>query len=144
MKVEDIHNMWDIDTDIDPGDLTEETRKIPKLHAKYYRFYIAENGIKRRMEANLKRLVMMKMDWYDGSMPEEELKELGWEPCLKRIPKGYVKDTIEADPLIIKLKLKIGDQIEMVEFLENIIKTINNRGFLIKHMIDFEKFRTGA
>ena len=42
------------------------------------------------------------------------------------------------------MKLKIGDQAEKVELLENIIKSINNRGFLIKSMIDFERFRTGA
>ena len=86
----------------------------------------------------------MRTEWYDGSMAEEDLKELGWEPNLKRIPKGYAKDVLNGDSLIIKMKLKIGDQAEKVELLENIIKSINNRGFLIKSMIDFERFRTGA
>lgn len=144
MNLDDIHLEWEKDTDIDPANLTEESRKIPKLHAKYYRYYTYEHGIKRKLEADLKRLYVLRTEWYDGSMAEEDLKELGWEPCLKRIPKGYVRDTLEADSLIIKMKLKIGDQAEKVDLIENIIKSINNRGFLIKSMIDFERFRTGA
>jgi hypothetical protein len=144
MNLDDIHNEWDVDTDINPGDLTEEARKIPKLHAKYYRYYTREHSVKRKLESDLKRLVILRTEWYDGSMPEEDLKELGWEPCLKRNSRGYVKELLDGDALLIKMKLKIGDQAEKVEFLENIIKSINNRGFLITNMITFEKFRTGA
>jgi len=144
MNLDDIHLEWEQDTDIDPANLTEESRKIPKLHAKYYRYYTYEHGIKRKLESDLKRLYVLRTEWYDGSMAEEDLKELGWEPCLKRIPKSYVRETLEADSMIIKMKLMIGDQAEKVELLENIIKSINNRGFLIKSMIDFERFRTGA
>ena len=140
MKIDEIHIEWEKDTDIDPANLTEESRKIPKLHAKYYRYYTHEHTIQRKLETDLKRLYVLRTEWYDGSMAEE----LGWEPCLKRIPKGYVKDTLEADLFIIKMKLKIGEQSEKVELLENIIKSINNRGYLIKNMIDFERFRTGA
>ena len=144
MNIDDIHVEWEEDTDINPGDLTNEARKIPKLHAKYYRYYTFEHSVKRKLEADLKRLNVLRTEWYDGSMAEEDLKELGWQPNLKRIPKGYAKDVLNGDSLIIKMKLKIGDQAEKVELLENIIKSINNRGFLIKSMIDFERFRTGA
>ena len=27
MNLDDLHNEWDVDTDINPGDLTEEARK---------------------------------------------------------------------------------------------------------------------
>jgi len=40
--------------------------------------------------------------------------------------------------------LKIGMQEEKVNYLENIIKMISNRGFQIKSIIDWERFRTGA
>lgn len=144
MNLDDIHFEWEKDADINPADLTEEARKIPKLHAKYYRFYTHEHGIKRKLEADLKKLYVLRADWYDGSMAEEDLKELGWSPCLKRVPRGYQKETLEGDALIIKMKLKIGEQAEKVDLIENIIRSVNNRGYLIKSMIDFERFRTGA
>jgi hypothetical protein len=144
MNIDDIHVEWEKDTDMNPSNLTEEARKIPKLHAKYYRYYTYEHSVQRKMEADLKRLKVLRTEWHDGSMAEEDLKEYGWEPNLKRTPKGYQKDLLEADSFIIKMKLKIGDATEKVDLLENIIKSINNRGFLITNMINFEKFRTGA
>lgn len=144
MLLDEIHIQWETDTDMNPAELAEEARKLPKLHAKYYRYYTHEHGIKRKLEHDLKRLIVLRTEWYDGSMAEEDLKELGWLPCLKRTPKSYSKDLLDGDPLIIKVKLKIGDQSEKVELLENIIKSINNRGFLIKSMIDWAKFTSGA
>ena len=32
---------------------------------------------------------------------------------------------------------------EKIEFLESVIRTINNRGFQIKNAIDWEKFKVG-
>jgi len=42
------------------------------------------------------------------------------------------------------LSLKIGLQEEIVAYLESIIKHISNRNFLLKTIVDWEKFRTGA
>jgi hypothetical protein len=51
---------------------------------------------------------------------------------------------IEADQDIIKLNLRIAMQQEKVDALESIIRSINNRGFLIKNAIEFAKFQVGA
>jgi hypothetical protein len=51
---------------------------------------------------------------------------------------------LESDKDIINLSLKIGLQEAVVEYLESIIKQINNRNFILKNILDWEKFRTGA
>jgi len=51
---------------------------------------------------------------------------------------------MEADKDIIELNLRIGYQLEKIELLENIIKTISNRGFQIKNAIDWNKFIQGG
>jgi hypothetical protein len=51
---------------------------------------------------------------------------------------------LEADSDLIELSLKIGLQQEKVELLQNIIKSLTNRGFNIKSAIDFIRFQSGA
>ena len=50
---------------------------------------------------------------------------------------------MEADKEIIDISLKIGLQQEKVEFLESIIKSLNNRGYNIKAAIDWQRFING-
>jgi hypothetical protein len=54
-----------------------------------------------------------------------------------------VKAAIKADPNLIKASLKIGLLNEKISFLEDIIKSLVNRGFQIKSAIDWEKFKVG-
>lgn len=141
--IEDIHNFWDEDTNIDSTNLTEEARKIPKLHAKYYRMYTDEHRLQRRLEADLKKLTSLRYEYYEGTLAEEDLKKYGWQPYLKRVLKSDIKHYLDADPLIIKMKLKIGEQHEKVDLLEGILKSLNNRGFLLNTMLQFEKLKLG-
>jgi len=51
---------------------------------------------------------------------------------------------IEGDDDIRLLQNKIDIQKQKLSFLESAIKTIINRGFLIKNAIDWERFKVGA
>ena len=50
---------------------------------------------------------------------------------------------IEADDQVIKIKLKVEYQRERVNYLENVIKIINNRQWNIRSIIDWLKFTNG-
>lgn len=143
MKISEIHDKWDIDCDIDLDDLAEESRKIPKLHAKYYRLYTAEHAFLRKMRAKLADLTSLKKAYYQGILPKSQLDELGWEPFQQRILKSDIPSVLEGDSDLISAKLIIGEQEEKVEFIESIIKSLNGRGFLLKTAMDFQKFKTG-
>ena len=41
------------------------------------------------------------------------------------------------------MSLKIGFQQEKIEFLDSILKTLNNRGYNIKTAVDWIKFTNG-
>jgi hypothetical protein len=77
-------------------------------------------------------------------MAEEDLKANGWEPFRLNVLKSDIPMYIEADQDIIKTNLRIAMQQEKVDSLESIIRSINNRGFLIKNAIEYEKFKVGA
>ena len=77
--------------------------------------------------------------------PSEETNKKGWElPAKGMILKSDIPMYLDGDPDIINLSLKISYQQEKIECLESIIKSIMNRGFLIKNAIDWQKFTMGA
>lgn len=144
MKLDEILEMWSEDCKVDRTELGEEALKLPKLHSKYLRVFTEERLTLRKMEEDRKQLVLLKHDYYRGVLPDEDLKANGWEPFRMSILKSDIPMRLDADQDIIKTNLKIAMQQEKVDTLEAIIKSISNRGFLIKSAIDYEKFKVGA
>ena len=144
MKLEDIHDMWGEDCDIDRTELGEESLKLPKLHSKYLRIYSEERLLLKKMEEYRKEYVKLKYDYYRGILPEEDLKENGWQPFQLNVIKSEVPMYIESDKDVIKMNLRLAQQQEKVDVLDSIIKSIKDRGFQIKNAIEYEKFKVGA
>ena len=144
MKLDEILNMWAEDCHVDRTELGDEALKIPKLHSKYLRCFTEERLTLRKLEEEKRELLKTKNDYYRGVLPEEDLKANGWEPFRYNVLKSDIPMHIDADQDIIKMNLKIAMQQEKVDTLESIIKSISNRGYLIKSAIDFERFKVGA
>ena len=144
MKLEEIMDMWAEDCQVDRTELGEESLKLPKMHSKYLRVYTEERLMLKKLEEERKELVKLKHDYFRGIMPEEDLKANGWEPNRLNILKSDIPMHLDADQDIIKLNLRIAVQGEKVDALESIIRSINNRGYLIKNAIDYERFKVGA
>ena len=143
MKLEEITSLWEQDSKIDKTELAEESLKIPQLHHKYYKIYSNEKLILRKLNTEYKQLRLEKYEFYTQG-PNEETDEKGWKlPASGRILKADVLQYIEADTDLINLSLKIGIQEEKIEFLESIIKTLNNRGYNIHTALEFIKFMNG-
>jgi hypothetical protein len=144
MNIESILKEWDQDSQIDYDTLDQELIRIPKIHAKYYRYYVSEKVKLLSMKEDRKTMILDKNDYYRGIMTREELDRRGWEPWNLSILKAEIPMYLDADPHMKDLNLRIGVQQEKVDFLESIIKSLTNRGFNIKGAIDFMKFRAGG
>lgn len=143
MKLEDIYTEWDSDSRIDRSELGDEVLKIPKLHHKYFKIFTQERLLLRKHEAELKQLKLAKHEFLTMG-PTEETHAKGWQlPPQGKILRSDVNNYIEADQEVINLTLKIGIQLEKIELLESIIKSLTNRGFNIKAAIEWEKFKVG-
>jgi len=144
MKIEQIFEEWEKDATIDKTELGDESIKIPKLHHKYYRVFISERLLLRKLEADLKQLKLEKYEFYTQG-PSKETKDKGWElPARGVILKSDLPTYIDADKDIVELTLKIGYQQEKLELLESIIKSLQVRGYQIKAAIDWTKFTMGG
>lgn len=143
MKIEDIQTQWEQDSAIDRSELGEESLKIPQLHSKYFKVFSHERLILKKLEQDYKNMYRKKFEYYNGTMSYEELKNNGWEPNPLKILKSEASLYINSDRDIAELQLKIDLQNEKIYLLENIIKSVNNRNFMLKNAIDFLKFQNG-
>ncbi len=144
MDIETLYNEWAKDGTIDQANISKSTADIPKLHNKYFRWYVEEGLKLKKLKAEYKILYKLKGEYYRGELDDEELKQHGWKPQPLKILRTDVPMYLEADTDVVKLSLKIGLQEEIVAYLESIVKQISNRNFLMKTIVDWEKFRTGA
>lgn len=144
MKIEDIYEMWAKDSEIDQTNVSGESANIPKLHNKYFRVYMEEGMKLKQLRAKYKQLKLLKEQYYRGELDITELQQYGWEPQPLKILRTDIGTYIDADQDMIDLSLKVGMIEEKVNYLEAIIKMISNRGFQLKTIVDWERFRTGA
>jgi hypothetical protein len=141
--MDEISEMWAKDAPIDETNLVGESKKIPLLHSKYYNMYYKEVLRVKKLKHEYKELEHLKREYYDGSMDEETLSELGWKPFQLKVLRGDMDKYIQADKDVIALSLKIDFHSANANYLEDIIKTIHSRNFVIKNMIDILKFQAG-
>tara|TARA_B100001778_G_scaffold310536_1_gene292791 strand:+ start:298 stop:732 length:435 start_codon:yes stop_codon:yes gene_type:complete len=144
MKLEEIQELWNRDREIDIAELAIESVRIPQLHDKYLKIYIDERIKLKSLEFELSKMVRLKNDYYSGKMAQEDLEKLGWEPFLGKILKGEMHSYLEADEDVFRIKTKIVMMEEKINYLDSIVKMINNRGFQIKSAIDWIKFKSGS
>lgn len=144
MKLEDIYELWEKDSQIDRTELGDEALKIPKLHHKYFQILLGERLTLRKLESEMKQLKLDKYEFYTQG-PNEDTIAKGWKlPPKGMILKSDIPMYLEADNEIVNQSLKIGLQQEKVTFLEDIIKSLNNRNYIIRNAIDWQKFTMGA
>jgi hypothetical protein len=143
MSTDDISEMWSKDCKIDESNLAGESKRIPELHNKYYTLYYKEALKVKKLRYDYKELELAKREWLDGSMAEEDLRERGWKPFQKKVIRQDIDKYLQADRDIINLSLKIDYHSTRANFLEDIIKTIHSRNFIVKNMIDILKFQHG-
>ena len=144
MKIDEIIDMWQHDVKIDETELSRESLNIPLLHGKYLKYFSQERLKLRAQKMKQKQLQQRLMDYYRGDLNNpEDLAELGREPYPYKRLKQEVNYYVESDSEMVQLNTKIAYQQEMVDILEEIIKAINTRGYVIKNSLDFLRFTSG-
>lgn len=136
--------MAEVDLKIDGTELADESVRIPQLHGKYLNIYHDETLILRKYEMEFQTLRKLKWEYYSGKMSQQTLTDLGWEQFDHRILRNDYDVYLEADAELLKLQSKIGAQKAKVDYLDSLIKGINNRQWVIRNAIDFLKFKSGV
>lgn len=137
MNIKEIEDMWEIDCHVDPDNLHLESLKIPSLHAKYYQIYNNVSQLKILEDLKLTELLTRKWLYYSGKASPDVYKE---QPFDHRVMKSDLDKYIQADEEVINKKTKIEYYDLMLDYLESILKNVQNRTFMIKNSIEWMKF----
>jgi hypothetical protein len=144
MNLDELKVMIKKDLDIDQTALDAESSRTPQIHNKYLVMFMDEKLKLKRMNNELSVLRRNKWLYYTGRMSQEELTQFGWEPFELNILKTEADDMIESDIDYIKASEKVNFQEEKVNYLESVIKIVQNRQWQIRAMIDWLKFTQGV
>ena len=141
MNLEQIQEMWERDSQLDPDNLHDESLKIPQLHSKYYTVYNTITLLREKARESYNKVRLERYNYYTGKAPAEVYVE---EPFPYKVrDKDALQRHLDADEKLNKVDLKIRYYDVELKFLEEIIKNISNRTFQIKNAIEWNKFQAG-
>ena len=141
MTLEELQLQADKDLVIDDTELDTESLKTPILHNKYLQYYNKFNLLLKKSQWEERTLQREKWEYYTGKSDPSVYKE---KPFDLKVLKNDVHIYINADEDIQKIQAKIIYQEAIVNYLEQILRMINNRSFTIKNAIEWRRFTSGA
>ena len=141
MNLEQIQEMWEKDSKIDPDNLHDESLKIPQLHSKYYTLYNTITLLRERAREQYAKGRLERYNYYTGKATAEVYAE---EPFPYKVrEKDAIQRHLEADDKMNKVDMKIKYYDIMLKFLEEVIRAVSNRTYQIKNAIEWNKFQAG-
>ena len=141
MNLDDIQSMWEKDSQIDKDNLHDESLKIPALHAKYHELFNNILLLRKRAEQQRKNIRHERYEFFSGKADPEVYIE---NPFPKKIrDKDTMQKYLDADENMKNINLKIDYYETQLNYVESILKQINNRTYQIKNAIEWNKFISG-
>ena len=141
MNLETIQSMWEKDSQIDPDELHTASLVVPSLHAKYYQLFNDLRLLKAKAKKIYQSVLQERYLYYSGKA-EPEVYEKDPFPYKVR-EKDAIQRYLDSDQRLSDAELKVEYYNTMIDYLESIIKTIQNRTFQIKNAIEWQKFIRG-
>jgi hypothetical protein len=137
MNLENLKAEVKKDLTIDKTDLASESIRIPQIHNKYLNFLMNDRLSLSKFDSDLIKLRHKKWLYYTGKMSQEELDDLGWDPFDLTVLKTDIDKFVNADDDVILLQHKVVLLKEKVNYLEGVMKAINNLNWNIRSAIDW-------
>jgi len=140
-SLEHLKKIWEDDCRFDTSRIDEMISSSGKLHSKYYNILI-DLALKVDLyQTQYDTVVRERTDYLLGKSPPDVYKQ---HPLNVKIIKTEVNSYLKADPTVNKAKLKLALAQKKVDFVEDVLKMIHQRGFQVKAYIDWQKFKNGG
>lgn len=135
-----IKGMAEDDMEIDDLELDQESVRVPKLYSKYLNEHFNATRIYLDMKERKDALFLERWRYYMGKQTDQYYAK---HPLHEKVLKTDVDKYMAADPMMVKMNRAFNLQKAVVEYLENILKEIQRRGYHIRAAIDYVKFQNG-
>jgi len=141
MKSDEILKAIEEDSVIDDSDLTMESLKIPRIHAKWQRILFEEIKALHGVELAASEKKRERAEYYLGKAPTETYVN---EPLDLKILRSDLDLYLSSDKELASFEAKRQIQKQKIRMIEDFMKLLHNRNFMIKNAIDFQKFLVGV
>jgi hypothetical protein len=139
-----LHDEWKVDQQIDKSALDLTVASIPYLHHKYWRYFIDARRDLTTHKNAYARARHLKSEYLLGRLDDAERQKFGWPIQPLKILRNDVDEYLDTDRTLLQLKERVDVAQDLADLLQDIIKTINQRNFLCKTILDYLKFGQGA
>ena len=141
MTLEELQQSVNKDFKLDDTQLDVESVNIPLLHNKYLIHFNKFNLLLKKAEYDHKTIIRDKWEYYTGKADPHVYKQT---PFDIKVLKADVHIYMDSDPDLQKADQKVAYLNQIVKYLEQVLRGVNNRTFLIKNAIEWKKFTSGA
>ena len=140
MNIDELFVEVERDIKIDDTELDLESIRTPQIHNKYLKMFTKHSLQHKKLQDDYKVLYREKWEYYTGKAPPEVYAENPFELKVLRTDVGIY---IEADKDLQQLGQRMAYTKQIVEYLERILREINNRNWTIRNTIEWKKFLHG-
>ena len=140
MNIDELYIEVERDIKIDDTELDLESIRTPQLHNKYLKIYTKHSLQYKKLQDDYKVLYRVKWEYYTGKASPEVYAE---NPFELKVLKADIGIYMEADKDLQQLGQRMAYTKQIVEYLERILKEINNRNWNIRNTIEWKKFLHG-
>jgi len=141
MTLEELQQSVNKDFKLDDTELDAESIKIPLLHNKYLQHFNKFSLLLKKAEYDHKTMTRDKWEYYTGKADPHVYQQ---RPFDIKVLKADVHIYMDSDPDLQKADQKVAYLNQIVKYLEQVLRSINNRTFLIKNAIEWKKLTSGA
>ena len=120
--------------------LDTEALKNQELYAKYLDHKSRFELLLHKAKGDYKKMYREKWEYYGG---KSEAKIYASKPFDLKVLKTDLQIYISSDSDVIELSNKIAYLETTIKFIDGVIKSIDNRGWDIKHAISWKQFEAG-
>jgi len=122
-------------------DLENECYKTPFIHNHLNVILLETKKLLTRKLSIQKKKLKDRWEYYTGKAKPEVYKE---NPFPLKILKTDIHLYLDSDPELSVLNEEIDDIKNEISFIEESLKNVNQRTFLIKSSMDFKRFMAGG
>lgn len=141
MKLEQLQAKIEKDSFLDKTKLSEHAIEIPSLSSKYQQILTGFLHSYKKLEFEESRLKKSLIEYFKMYADDSVYVK---KPLHRKPAAGEINDYIKADEEWQQLQAKIEDIKIKIKLVESFITQLNNRNFMIKNAIDWEKFKNGG
>jgi hypothetical protein len=140
MNIDELYIEVERDIKIDDTELDLESIRTPQLHNKYLKLFTKHSLQYKKLQDDFKVLYRVKWEYYTGKASPKVYEE---NPFELKVLKADIGIYMEADKDLQQLGQRMAYAKQIVEYLERILREINNRNWTIRNTIEWKKFLHG-